>query len=490
MPTGIVIVGLGPGSPEQITLQAWRTLEGAGQVYLRTRHHPVVPELPQSATTYESFDQVYEQADTFDDVYTEIARRVVELGQRPEGVVYAVPGDPMIGEISVQRILALAKEADLSVRVVPGVSFLQPTVGALGVDPFDGLQICDATLLAQQLHPNLNPDVGALIVQLYSRELAADVKMTLMHLYHDDQPVRLVRSAGTPQEVVREFELYRLDRQQDLDHLSSLYIPPLQHPGSIASFEDIVARLRAPDGCPWDREQTHQTLRNHLLEETYEVLEALDADNMEDLQEELGDLLLQILLHAQIAVEDGDFKLIDSVSHIIEKLIRRHPHVFGQVTAKDSEDVLRQWEEIKRAERGAETFKSMLAGISTALPSLSRAMEMQRRAARVGFDWPSREPVVEKVVEEINEFLDAPDRQSQAGEFGDLLFSLVNLARWHDIDAESSLRETTKRFARRFGAIEQYAFDHGLDLQQMNLEEMDSLWERAKRDEREQESGA
>lgn len=488
MPTGIVIVGLGPGSPEQITLQAWRTLEGAGQVYLRTKHHPVVPELPQSST-YESFDPIYEQTETFEEVYTEIARRIVALGQRPEGVVYAVPGDPLIGETSVQRILALAKEAGVPVRVVPGVSFLEPTVRALGLDPFDGLQICDATLLAQQLHPNLNPDVGALIVQLYSRELAADVKMTLMHLYHDDQPVRLVRGAGTPQEEVRQFELYRLDRQHDLDHLSSLYIPPLPHPGSVASLEDIVARLRAPDGCPWDREQTHQTLRNHLLEETYEVLEALDADDMEDLQEELGDLLLQILLHAQIAVEDGDFKLIDSVSHIIEKLIRRHPHVFGEVTAKDSEDVLRQWEEIKRAERGAETFKSMLAGISTALPSLSRAMEMQRRAARVGFDWPSREPVVEKVKEEINEFLEAPDRQSQAGEFGDLLFSLVNLARWYDIDAESALRETNQRFARRFGAIERYAFDHGLDLQQMNLEEMDSLWERAKSEEREREAG-
>ncbi|MBC7317349.1 MAG: MazG family protein, partial [Chloroflexi bacterium] len=183
-------------------------------------------------------------------------------------------------------------------------------MAALGIDPFDGLQICDATILAQRHHPNLDPDVAALVVQLYHRHLAADVKITLMNLYPDDHPLRLVRGAGTPEQAIIELPLYELDRRDDLDHLTSVYIPPLGWPGSLATYQDVVARLRAPGGCPWDRQQTHQSLRPHLLEEAYEVLAALDADDPDLLREELGDLLLQVFLHAQIATEGGDFKLI------------------------------------------------------------------------------------------------------------------------------------------------------------------------------------
>ena len=254
---------------------------------------------------------------------------------------------------------------------------------------------------------------------------------------------------------MRELPLYDLDRQSDVDHLTSS-ISALDKPGSVARFQDVVAHLRAPDGCPWDREQTHQTLRTHLLEETYEVLDALDADDMAKLREELGDLLLQILLHAQIAVEDGDFKLIDTVQDVIAKLVRRHPHVFAGETVQDSAEVLRHWEQIKRQERG-ERFASLLSGVSRALPSLSQALEMQRRAARVGFDWDSIEPVEAKVAEELDEFRQAPDPERRSAEFGDLLFSLVNLARWHAIDPESALREANGRFARRFESIERHA---------------------------------
>jgi tetrapyrrole methylase family protein/MazG family protein len=263
-----------------------------------------------------------------------------------------------------------------------------------------------------------------------------------------------------------------------------VYIPPLARPGSLATFGDVVARLRAPGGCPWDREQTHQTLRTHLLEETYEVLAALDEDNMRKLEEELGDLLLQIFLHAQIATDDGDFRLADSTATIIEKLIRRHPHVFGQTTVQDANEVLRNWEQIKREERerqeAGNTFRSMLAGVTTTLPALSRAMELQRRAARVGFDWPNAEPVLDKVAEEAGEVVGAPDADARAAEFGDLLFSLANLARWYDIDAESALRQANARFARRFETIERYAHERGLKLEEMTLEQMDALWNQAK----------
>ncbi len=483
MAPGIVIVGLGPGAREQLTLEAWQVLSGAREVYLRTNQHPTVPFLP-SGPVYHSFDEQYEHLDTFEQVYEEIARRVLELGQRPEGVVFAVPGHPLMGETTTLKISALAREAELPLRIVAGVSFLEPVTTALGVDPFDGLQICDATILARKHHPNLDPDVAALVVQVYNRHLASEVKMTLLNLYHEEHPVRLVRGAGTPAQEVRDLPLYALDRSDDLDHLSSVYIPPLARPGSLATFGDVVARLRAPGGCPWDREQTHQTLRTHLLEETYEVLGALDEDNMQKLEEELGDLLLQIFLHAQIATEDGDFRLADTTATIIEKLIRRHPHVFGQATVQNADEVLRNWEQIKREERGrqdaGDTFRSMLAGVTTTLPALSRAMELQRRAARVGFDWPNAEPVLDKVAEEAGEVVSAPDADARAAEFGDLLFSLANLARWYDIDAESALRQANARFTRRFESIERYAHERGLKLEEMTLEQMDALWDQAK----------
>ena len=482
MSPGIVIVGLGPGDAGQITIEAWRTIGCAYEVYLRTRRHPCVKALPQ-AVTYHSFDEVYETKDTFAEVYETIARQVVELGQRHQGVIYAVPGHPLVGETSVLRILELAKEFNLPTRVIGGVSFIGPTMAALGIDPFDGLQICDATILAQNHHPNLDPDVGALVVQVYNRHLAAEIKTTLTSLYHDEHPVTIVRSAGMAQQVVRELSLYEIDRQDELDHLTSVYIPPLTCPGALSSYQDLVAHLRAPGGCPWDREQTHRSLRPHLLEETYEVLAALDAGDRDALREELGDLLLQVLLHAQIASEDGDFKLTDSISYAIEKLVRRHPHVFGGTTVEDAQEVLLNWEQIKREEKGQESFVSMLSGISKTLPALSQALEVQRRVARVGFDWPSAEPVMEKVIEEIKEFVHAPDAERRAAEIGDLLFSLVNLARWHHIDPESALREANRRFVRRFAAIERQAAQEGVPLEEMTLEEMDALWEQAKRDE-------
>jgi tetrapyrrole methylase family protein / MazG family protein len=482
MAPSITIVGLGPGDPNLITREAWHVLQEADEIHLRTVHHPTVAGLPDRAQIH-SFDALYEAHATFEEVYVAIARHVVELGARPQGVILAVPGHPLVGETVTRRVLDLASESGLPVRIVAGISFLEPTVTALGVDSFDGLQICDATILAQQHHPNLDPDVAALVVQLYNRALAGEVKMTLMNLYHDDHPLRLVRGAGIATVHVDDIPLYALDRRDDLDHLTTVYIPPLEHAGSLASYQDVVARLRGPGGCPWDREQTHQSLRTHLIEESYEVLAALDADDPTLLQEELGDLLLQILLHAQIASEGGDFKLIDSVQVAIEKLVRRHPHVFGAAQADTPDEVLRSWEQIKRAERGEDTFRSMLAGINKALPALAQALEVQRRVARVGFDWPNPEPVADKVREELEELAEAEAPEARVAEFGDLLFSLVNLARWYDIDAESALREANSRFMRRFAALEQYAAETGMALEEMSLEQMDALWEEAKRNE-------
>lgn len=262
-----------------------------------------------------------------------------------------------------------------------------------------------------------------------------------------------------------------------------LFIPPALSDSSLESFKELIAHLRSPEGCPWDREQTHQTLRSNLLEETYEVLSALDQDSSEDLKEELGDLLLQIVLHAQIAEEDNDFNLNDVIAGIHNKLVLRHPHVFGDVTIDSAKGVIRNWEVLKsfeREESGKEDKQSIFASVPVSMPALSLAQEYQKRAARVGFDWPSVEPVIEKIYEELEEVKQAKTPTKIEDELGDLLFAVVNLVRWHEIDAESALRKMNQRFNKRFNFIEQKAKEKGRKLQDMTLAEMDELWDQAK----------
>jgi tetrapyrrole methylase family protein/MazG family protein len=453
MPREITIVGLGPGSPGLLTVEAQQMLQTALEIHVRTRHHPTVEALPPSAVVH-SFDDVYERAETFEEVYAEIASRVIELGNRAEGVIYAVPGHPLVGEASVPRILTLAEQSGLPVRIVEGLSFVETVCTRLRLDPLDGLQIADATELARLHYPQFNPDLPVLVGQLYSRDLAADVKLMLMMLYPDDHEITLIRAAGTEDASLCVIPLYELDRCQEIDHLTSLYMPPLSECGSLPAFQEVVARLRAPGGCPWDREQTHRSLRPFLLEETYEVLQTLDSDDMTRLKEELGDLLLQILLHTQIAMEQGEFRMANVVTHVVDKLQRRHPHVFGQVQVSNAQEVLINWERIKSEEKNHEEREGILSGIPYSLPALARAQALQRRAARLGFDWPDIDGVWAKIEEQWQELRDVAPGDAGGTKLGDVLFSLVNLASRLHIDAESALREAVVRFERRFPDME------------------------------------
>jgi tetrapyrrole methylase family protein/MazG family protein len=477
----ITIVGLGPGNPAHLTRQAWDELTQAHEVYLRTGQHPTVAALPSHLTIH-TFDHLYEELPDFAEVYKTIAERISAMGRRPQGVLYAVPGHPLVGEASVQQILARAREEDLPVHLIDGLSFVEPVLSLLGIDGLAGLQLADATDLATAHHPPLDPDRPALIGQLYDQRLASEVKLTLMNAYPDDHAITLVRAAGTSEANVKVVPLYELDRSQQVNHLTTLYVPPLPHAGSLPALQQTIARLRAPDGCPWDREQTHQTLRPNLLEETYEVLAALDADDPGKLREELGDLLMQISMHAQIAIEEGTFKLADVIAQIDAKLKRRHPHVFGDLHVHDTAQVLRNWEAIKAAERTAEgnAHHSRLESVPAILPALARAQSLGERAARDGFDWPQIDGVLDKVNEELGELRAVADWEEQAQEFGDLLFSLTNVARWLDIDAESSLRGTCDRFARRYAEMEKLALSEGALLADLGPVELESLWEKTK----------
>jgi tetrapyrrole methylase family protein/MazG family protein len=253
----------------------------------------------------------------------------------------------------------------------------------------------------------------------------------------------------------------------------------VQNLGSFATLRYLVARLRSPEGCPWDREQTHSSIKHNLLEECYEAVEALDEEDMARLLEELGDMSMLVVFHAQMAEEAGEFTMEDVLSSINAKLLRRHPHVFGNLKIENTQDLLAHWEAIKRSERGEEA--SLLSTVPKAMPALSYSRLIQERAARVGFDWPQVAGVLEKLGSEVRELAQAADKQRQLEEFGDVLFSLVNVARWMGIDPEEALRLANQKFRRRFGYMEEVWIRESRSPKEMTLDELDALWDEAKR---------
>lgn len=477
----ITLLGLGPGNPDQLTREAWEVLSSASEIWLRTRQHPTIEKLPSTVRLH-SFDELDEKGEPFDVVDAAIVQKVLDLGRRPEGVIYAVPGHPFVAEATGPEIARIARDEGLLLRVVEGISFLEPICSALGLDPYPHLALADALTLVAAHMPPFPPDAPALIAQIYSQLVAAEVKITLTAVYPDEHPVRLIHAAGTAGELVEDLQLYQIDRSDHIGLLTSLYIPPLEHGTSFETFQEVIAHLRAPDGCPWDREQTHQSLRTHLIEEAYETLDALDAEDPDKMAEEFGDLLLQIVLHAQIASEDGKFSMTDILKCIHDKIVRRHPHVFGDLEVDGVGRVLLNWERLKEKERqdNGEAEKGLLDGVPLALPALIQAQEYQDRARRVGFDWPEIAGVLDKIREEIEEVKQSENDEELAAELGDLLFALVNLARWKKVDAESALRGTNQRFRQRFGHVERGAKLQGRALADLSLDEMEALWQEGK----------
>ena len=480
----ITVVGLGPGMPGHLTIDARAHLQAAaaaGSLVLRTRIHPTVGAIDWLRDT-PSYDHVYDLGNSFDSVYDAI---VADLLQRAASgpVTYGVPGHPTIGEATVARLRTQARSSDIVVDVVPGVSFIDVIAPLIDTDLGDGARIADALALGR-----IDPTVPLLVCQVHSHRVAAGLKVELGRHYPDDHVVTIIRAAGVTHEAqVSSVPLWQLDRRGDVDHLTSVWVPPLpilQATREPSSLIEVMARLRAPDGCPWDREQTHESLRRFLLEETYEALEALDSGDAFALEEELGDLLLQIVFHAQIGAENGMFDFGDVVAAITGKMIRRHPHVFGGASAKTSDEVLANWEATKRAEREARVEPdglplSMLDGVPRALPALAQSQAVQERAARVGFDWPTVDGVLEKLVEEAREVAEAAP-ESRADELGDILFVTVNLARHLGVDAEEALRGATTKFRRRFGHVERAVADQGLEWGSLELDVLDGLWNEAK----------
>ena len=474
----ITIVGLGPGHGRYLTRSAWEKLNETETLFLRTAKHPTVAELPE-AIQLKSFDSLYETAVSFDVVYETIVQTVLAEAKE-KSVVYAVPGHPLVGESTVTALMEAAKQAGIEVEVEHGLSFLEPVLTAVQFDLLDGLQIFDALALIARHVPLINPDVPLMVAQVYNKLVASELKLNLMTFYPDDQPVVLVHEAGADSFEIEEIPLYEIDHSEKIAHLTTLYVPALPYAASVPALAETVAILRGPEGCPWDQKQTPQSMRDSFLEEAAEVLEAIDLDDPVGLEEELGDMFFHLLFQIQMAREAEGFRLSSVIAGVDAKLKRRHPHVWGDVSVKDSDEVVANWEEIKRQEKKGEATDSILENIPLSLPALARSQKIQSRAGTVGFEWPDIEGVYDKLDEEVGELKTAVSAAEKADELGDVLFSAVNLARWLNIDAETALRQANIKFIKRFRLVEKLARERQIDLAKLDIEALETLWQEAK----------
>ncbi len=483
----ITVVGLGPGAWEHLTLQGARALKSGQRIFLRTRKHPIAKDLTTQGIRYSTFDNLYEKGTTFEEVYAQMVRRLLAEVKKGD-LVYGVPGNPAVAEASYYLLIDAAKEKDIEVLTIPGMSFLELIYERLGIDPSKGLQILDGLNCKGW---RVDTGKGLIITQVYDTLTASEVKLTLMEHYDGEQPVWVVRAAGVKgREIVQRIPLFKLDRLSYIDHLTCVYVPASERKAySVEDLFDILRTLRSEGGCPWDRAQDRESLKPYLIEEAYEVLDAIEKNDIALLEEELGDLLLQVVFHTQVADENGEFAFDGVIRGICEKLIRRHPFVFDGKGAKDSNDALDKWEATKRKEKGQRSHTKMLQDIPHRLPSLMRSYKMQQKAALVGFDWDRIEDVMDKVKEELDEL----ERVYKSGkknkikeELGDLLFAVVNLARFKGIQPELALRGAIDKFIWRFSYIEEWAESKGSTLEKMSLDEMEDLWQKAKAREKSQ----
>ncbi|WP_338652219.1 nucleoside triphosphate pyrophosphohydrolase [Lysinibacillus sp. Y5S-8] len=483
----LTIIGLGAGDFNQLQMGVYRKLKAAKKLYVRTIDHPVLEELAAEGVKFESFDKVYEKHDAFQPVYAEIADALIEAAA-VEDIMYAVPGHPLVAEQTVQLLIAAADEGKIKLVIEGGQSFIDPIFGALKIDPIEGFQLLDGTRFSMH---DINMRQHILIAQVYDTFSASEVKLTLMEKYDDEYPVTVVTAAGSAQEQIVTVPLYELDQSVEVNNLTTVYVPPVKSQEEAlkdwTTFRQIIATLRGPNGCPWDQKQTHESLKKYLLEEAHEYLAAIDAEDDFAMIEELGDVLLQVFLHAQIGEDEGYFTLEDVLASISEKMIRRHPHVFGDVAVEDADDVVANWEAIKAEEKGTSN-KPLLDEEYRASSALQTAYNYQKRAAKVGFDWPDVDGAWDKFDEEWQEFRQEVTKGSNASrldEFGDVLFTLVNLARFYKLSPEEAMLHANEKFARRFGYVEEQVKISGKSFSNFTLEQLDAFWNEAKQLEKE-----
>ena len=478
-----MVVGLGPAGADLVVPAARRALEQTPNRYVRTTRHPAVDDLADAGIELRSFDHHYDRAGDVEGVYERIAAELLEVAASAGEVVYAVPGNPAVAERSVELLRDAAARGDVVLEIVPGLSFAELAWARLGVDPMNGARVADARRLSAE-------DVvvgGPLLVgQCDTSLLLSDVKLVLLDVLPADATITVLQRLGLDDEEVRAVPLAELDRAVEPDHLTALLVASGVSAAAreLARLLGLAERLRGPGGCPWDADQTHHSLTRYLLEEAYEVVESVEAlppdapagdvpaGAYRDLEDELGDLLYQVIFHAVLAEEAGAFDMADVARGIHDKLVRRHPHVFGDTDAATSSDVMRNWEQIKKDEKGV---SSIVAGITPGLPSLLYAHKLLRKAASVGLDPGGRDDALARLDAVLAELRVGGDRDLET-QLGDLLAASIVLARSGGVDAESALRGWAVRFRHRFEAMERRAEAEQLDLAALPPDAVAALW--------------
>lgn len=480
----ITVIGLGPSGLEYLDEHQRSALtDPSNRVIVRTLRHPAASALAESRSV-ESCDDLYDRHTDYDELYRSIVDRVVEAASTGP-VVYAVPGSAAVGERAVALLRSTSAEAGLPIRVLPGLSFLDLVYAAVGVDPIaDGLQVVDA----RTLHDPLPLHLPTVITQVDSVLRAADVSVALGRVLDPDHPITILDRLGDPDEVVAASTVGGL-ATFDAGARTTVFVEPTD----VGLLGLIATNRILRRECPWDKKQTHHTLLTHLIEEAYEAADAIIALPMDapegdadfgayaEVEEELGDLLLQVVFHATLASEAGAFDVDEVAEGIRRKLVARHPHVFGDVEVADAAEVLSNWEDIKREEKQR---LSLMDDIPAGMPGVARALKAQGRANSVGFDWSEPDEVVAVLRAEIDELAAADDPEAVLHEVGDILFSAVNLARFLRVDPEVALRMSVDRFMARFRAMEAELAQAGSSMAEASDSEKDAAWQKAKRAER------
>lgn len=479
----IRIIGLGSGDLNQMPLGLYKNIISEDRLILaRTKKHPVIQELQGEGVEFEFYDSFYEEENEFQSVYERITKDLIKRAQE-KPLVYVVPGHPMLAEQTTQLLLS---QTDVEIEVLGGQSYLDDTFRALKIDPIEGFQFHDATTINRDV---LDYHNHLLFCQVYDGFSASELKLLLLEDLPADYKVTVIEAVGSLKEKLTEISLEDLDRTIEMSNLTSVYVPPMKSEDMLnhqfTRLREIIRTLRGPDGCPWDREQTHESIRRYAIEEVYELIDTIDNEDDEGIIEELGDVLLQVMLHSQIGEDDGYFTIEDVIKGVTDKMIHRHPHVFSDVAISSVEDVDANWETLKKQEKSER--ESILEGIPRSLPALLRALKLQKKGSKVGFQWEKSEDIWTKFDEELNEFkkaIGSGNVMEMEAELGDVLFVLVNVAIHYKLNPEFGLTATNEKFIRRFHFIEKGLKMKGKNLSDSNLEEMDAFWQEAKQKER------
>lgn len=473
----IRIIGLGSGSMDDMTIKAHNALCDGTKTFIRTNRHPIVSEMKNKNIEYETYDEFFEQYDEFELVYEKILEDLLENVEKSGVVNYCTPGSPYYGDVITKKLLS-DYDSKYKIEVYDGLGFLDKCMKLSGYTDYKSIKVLDC-LEADEFSFDYNS--ANFITQVDSVEIASELKIKLMEVYPDDFDVLIIDVLS---ENVKKIHLFDIDRVENYDFSTYFCILPIEIYKkalyNISNLCRLVKTLRGPDGCPWDMSQTHESLRNYVIEEAYEVVSAIDNEDTDNLCEELGDLLLQVVLHSEIASEEGYFNIKDVISSIYDKLIFRHPHVFNNQAAVSSDEAKLSWEKQKAIEKNIQSYTNELKSVPASFSPLTRSYKIQQKAAKVGFDWPDVDGAIEKVKEEIQEVIveyKKRDCNALEGEIGDLLFAIVNFARYMNINPDTALNMTINKFIYRFGYIEEHAEK---DLKELTLQEMDELWEKSK----------